>query len=254
MAEFLKIKFYMVTKDHGFVLTRHNFRETSVIAQIFTLAHGKITGIFKGFYGIKKEFSTPLNLYTLNEFVFYPKKSEIWLMSFADIIKDYSFLRLDFEKAHTAAAMAHLINKVMPGWDPNKEIFGLYKACMDYLDKGKDSQRAYYVFIIKFLTESGFKPEFNRCISCGEEISKNAFFSVKKGGIICDKCVNVYGDVRRISHQAIACLRYIQKADLDTVWRLNINYACEEEILFVLRQFLVYHIDFDIMPERFCKV
>ncbi|MFA7114692.1 MAG: DNA repair protein RecO C-terminal domain-containing protein, partial [Candidatus Omnitrophota bacterium] len=83
---------------------------------------------------------------------------------------------------------------------------------------------------------------------------KNAFFSVKKGGIICDKCVNVYGDVRRISHQAIACLRYIQKADLDTVWRLNINYACEEEILFVLRQFLVYHIDFDIMPERFCKV
>jgi hypothetical protein len=41
-------------------------------------------------------------------------------------------------------------------------------------------------------------------------------------------------------------LIYIQKSDLPFVFRLNLDKKCEEEILYILRRFLLYHLEFDI--------
>jgi DNA repair protein RecO (recombination protein O) len=233
----------MVEKDLGFVLKRYNFRETSLITTLYTFRFGKIRGIFKGFYAPKKEFSSPLDIFSLNEFVFYPKKSEIWLISHADLVCDFSHLREDLVKAKASAIFFNLLDKTMPLWDRNQQIFDLINHCLNALNR-EDPSKILYIFLIKFLTFAGFKPEFNHCLRCQKVLDDEFSFSVARGGLICKACTGAVSDAKRISKQACRSLLYIQKADFSLISRLTVTRACQEEIFYILGRFLAYHFEF----------
>ncbi len=236
----------MITKDRAFVIRRHNFRETSIIVNLYTLRFGKISGILKGFYTAKKEFTSPLTLGSLNEFVFYPKKSEIWLVSHVDLINDYECLRRNISKARMASLFLNLIDKAMQLWDVNMYVFNLLQYCLDNL-QSQDDLKSLYIFVIKFLTYSGFKPEFDHCVSCQAKLKQESFFSISKGGFICRVCRPKVKDVRIVKKEASRSLVYIQNADFSLASRLNLSKACEEEVLLVLKEFVAYHFGFDIL-------
>ncbi len=233
----------MIEKDLGFILKRYNFRETSLITTLYTSRFGKIRGIFKGFYTPKKEFSSSLDIFSLNELIFYPKKSEIWLISHADLISDYPYLREDIAKAKVGALVFNLLDKTIPLWDSNQYIFKLVNSCLDFL-KEEDESKILYIFLIKFLTFSGFKPELNHCLSCESLLDSEFSFSVARGGLICKRCVQKIGDAKRISKQASRSLHYIQKTDFPLVCRLKVAKSCQEEIAYILGRFLAYHFEF----------
>lgn len=235
----------LLAKDRGFILRRYNFRETSIIATIYTLNFGKISGIFKGFYTLKREFASGLDIFSLNEFIFYPKKNPIWLVSFADLIDDYNFLTKSIRKSSVAAIMASIIDKTMPSWDVNPEVFYLLEDCLKRL-KDQDDKKILYVFLVKFLSVCGFKPELTACLFCKSHLIDNIFFSVTSGGLICRKCKHLASDSYMITKPTSLTLRYIQENKYDLVYRLKSSLSLEEEMLKILKQFLFYHLDFDL--------
>jgi len=234
----------MIAKDVGFITKRFNFRDTSIITTIYTKKFGKINGLFKGFYTNKKEFSSSLDMYTLNEFVFYPRTSDIWLVSYADIISNYCFLRSDFKKNSAASMITSVVNKATMLQDKNTKVFTLLKktldAIFDYPDK-----RIVYIFLIKFLTISGFKPEFNLCMSCHGQYENQVFFSVLAGGLLCEKCKNAYPDAHKICLETSNTISYIQNKDFSRALRVNPTHKCENEIISILKRFLEYHLSMD---------
>lgn len=235
----------MIEKDIGFILRRFNFRETSVIATIYTLRFGKISGILKGFYTRKKEFSSPLEVFSLNEFTFYPKKREIWLVSGVDLLCDHSFLRRDHAKAQVAGMCFSLIDRVMQLWDQNPSVFDLLESTLENLENS-DERKMLYMFLIKFLTLSGFKPEFNRCISCHCGLEDIVYLSVARGGLLCGRCLGSESSAQKISNEAVSSLRYIQNNDFPHLLRLKPSVLCEEEMISILRDFILFHIGFDV--------
>lgn len=241
----------MIEKDLGFVLKRYNFRETSLITTLYTARFGKIRGIFKGFYTAKREFSSTLDIFTLNEFVFYPKKSEIWLISHADLASDFGYLREDLSKAKAAGIIFSLLDKIMPLWDSNKEIFDLVNDCLNALSQDS-ADKILYVFLIKFLSLAGFKPELNHCLKCQSLIDDEFSFSVAKGGLICRNCRHSVADAKGITKQTCRSLLYIQRSDFSLINRLKTAKVCEEEFFYILGRFLAYHFDFgDLLNSDF---
>ncbi|MBN3039670.1 MAG: DNA repair protein RecO [Candidatus Omnitrophica bacterium] len=238
----------MINKDSGFVLKRHNFRETSLLVTVYTKDYGKIKGILKGFYTKKKEFSSSLDILSQNEFVFYPKRSEIWLISGVDLIEYYGFIRNNISKARVAAVFQEIIDRTMQLWDRNQYIFKLTEDCLKLMAE-EDELKVLYIFLIKFLTFSGFKPEFNHCIKCNGLLRQESLFSVSKGGFVCGGCQRTLKDVRRVSSEVTRSLYYIQEADFPIVQRLGISYKCEEEIFYILREFIAYHLEFDLLAK-----
>ena len=238
----------MIEKDLGFISKRINFRETSLIATVLTEHFGKMQGILKGFYTQKKEFSSSLDLFSLNEFIFYPRRSEIWLVSYVDLVDDYSFLRGDIDKNTTASIFFRIINKCLELHHRNPAVFFLLKDCLGSL-RGVVSSRVLYIFLIKFLTLSGFKPEFNLCIKCHNSYEGNVFFSVSSGGLICSKCRSAVPQAHSISLETTSAITYIQNNDFPQVLRLALSRSCEEEIMFILRKFLEYHLHLDLHPQ-----
>jgi len=235
----------MITKDIGFILRRYNFRETSLITTLYTCRFGKIKGIFKGFYTSKKEFASSLDIFSLNELVFYPKRSEIWLISHADLISDYSFLRQDLSKAKIAGLFFNLIDKTTELWDSNFEIFTLVSSCFNLL-KEERGFKVFYIFLIKFLTLSGFSPELKNCVCCKEKVNaRQALFSVSKGGLVCRNCSPKAAKVRKISPQALQSFLYIQSTEFPLVLRLSLSPVCEKELFSILKDFYAYRFGFD---------
>jgi len=236
----------MVTKDIGFVLKRNNFRDTSLIVTFYTLKFGKIMGILKGFYPYKKEFSSPLDVFSLNEIIFYPKKNTIWLVSFADLLDGYPEFKKNIGRNKSASVFLKLINQVLPLWDKNEDVFYLLRDCLGYLKKEK-KYKIFYIFLIKFLTISGFKPEFNRCIICNKPLKDEMFFNTSKGGLICGDCTKGVPQSRRITKEASLSFLYIQQHDFPHLLRLKASFGCEEEIIHILKEFILYHLEFDIL-------
>jgi len=269
----------MVTKDLAFVLKRYNFRETSVIASFYTQKFGKITGILKGFYTQKKEFASHLDKLSLNEIVFYPKKSDVWLISFADLVYDYGFLRSDLSRASVASIFLNLIDKTMQPLDKNLEVFELLRDSLFSL-KEETARKTLYVFLIKFLTLSGFKPEFGKCLICHKQANDETLFSVSRGGLVCKECglepagrrpaptfvtgvaspaesgqdIQAKGakdqDTRKVGADTIASLFYIQNNDFPLALRIKPTAECEKEMVYLLREFLCCHLDIDISKHR----
>ena len=237
----------MVSRDNGFLLRRYNFRETSLIAVFYTREHGKISGLLKGFYTQKKEFTTSLNIFTLNELVFYPKKRDLWLVSFADQIKDYPYLRKSYAKCLTAALFTTIIDKIMSPWDVHPEIFDLLGVCLDSL-KEEDELKVLEVFLIKLLSLSGFEPEFTRCLRCHNPMGVRVYFSASRGGLLCGNCTIGVNDAQYINKDISSSIKYIQDTGLDKVLRLRTSSTCEKGIFDILREFIMYHLDIDIMP------
>jgi DNA repair protein RecO (recombination protein O) len=235
----------MIDKDVGFVLKRHNFRETSIIAPIYTLKFGKIKGVFKGFYTIKKEFSSPLEPFTLNEFIFYPRKQELWLVSFVDLMCDYPFLRKNIHKARIAALIFNIIDRTTCLWEKNVFVFQLIKNCLDWLAKERE-MKILYTFLTQFLTFCGFEPRFGQCVLCLNNIGESFSFSTSKGGLVCFSCMRKIEDAHKISKQASSSILYIQKNNFSQSMRLNPTPDCEREIVHILKRFLHYHLDFDL--------
>lgn len=240
----------MVTKDIGFVIKRYNFRETSLIATLYTLQFGKIVGIFKGFYTRKKEFSSTLDLFTLNEFLFYPKKREVWLVSFADLISEYHFLRNNILKNKIGTVFLNLLDKTIELWDVHQSVFYLLKDSLDYLSK-EDAHKVLYTFLVKFLTLSGFKPELNLCINCHRQLKDDIFFSTSRGGLLCTNCLRGADDYQKIGRETASSLLYIQNNDFPLALRLSSTLSCEKEMRFILREFLSYHLELDVLGQVF---
>ncbi len=239
----------MIRKDIGFILKKFNFGETSLIATIYSHNFGKIKGIFKGFYRQKKEFSTSLDIFSLNEFVFYPKQSEIWLVSQSELISEFDYLRTNLEKAAVAGFFFNLLDKTMQLWDKNRYIFNLVFHSIRLV--GKDHQKAFYLFLIKFLTLAGIKPELNHCIVCEKLIEEDLFFSNKRGGLLCRNCCKNYKSYKLISKEASKTFSYIQNNSIAAASRLRLSRACQQEIFHILKNFLDYHFNLGDSPNPY---
>ncbi|MBD3264715.1 MAG: DNA repair protein RecO [Candidatus Omnitrophica bacterium] len=233
----------MIEKDYGFILKRHNFRETSLIATIYTRRFGKISGIFKGFYTNKKEYSSPLGLFSLNEFVFYPKNNDIWLVSHADLLEDYSFPRTNIQAAKIGGFFLKVVDRAMQLWDRNIQIFDLLQRSFISLESEKEL-KVFYVFLIKFLTFSGFRPELNRCIICSCNLGRGAYFSASRGGLICPACRPKVKDAKAISPQVSKSILYIQSTGFPLVYRLSFSSRSEKEMFVLLKEFFNYHFEY----------
>ncbi len=234
----------MIEKDIGFILKRFNYGETSVIAIIYSKRFGKIKGIFKGFYTRKKEFSTTLDIFSLNEFVFYPKESEIWLVSEAELIDGFSRLGKDLEMAKAAGIVFNMLDKAMELWDQNQYIFDLALRSITLIEKGKT--KALFLFLIKFLTLAGIKPELNHCIICQSLISGPLFFSTSRGGLLCRGCCGKDQSYKPVSREASKTFSYIQNNSLAAAGRVALSPRCQEEILNIIGKFLEYHFNISL--------
>ena len=241
-----------VKKDLGFVLKAFDFRESSKIAYIYTRQSGKIGGLFKGFRNHPKHFSTPLDIFSLNEFVFYPSRSNLHLVSAADIVSNYPHVRQSQETFYLASYMVELVDKIMPFHYVQEEIFDLIRIMLESLGDFS-SLRLLSIFQIKILSITGFRPSLTSCIHCGKALEKQGLFSWQRGGMLCQGCFSYDRQAKEISADVIASLKYIQQKSFPQVYNLKPKNTTLRQMIRILDDFLSYHLDTRLKSKIFLE-
>jgi DNA repair protein RecO (recombination protein O) len=232
----------MICSTPAFVLRTYDFRETSKIVNFYTRDFGKIKGILKGIRKDPRKFGSTLPLLSLNHIIFYKKRTtEIHLVSHCDLIDDFGLTRGNLEGLGFSHYASELVDALMPLEDANKSVFELVFDFLNSLKEVPDRDMR-LAFQIKSLTLSGFKPHFDSCLSCEKKLTKDAFFSHARGGLLCGRCLFEDKNAETILPGAIASMLYIEKATWARCLRLAMHERVRHQLSGFLEGFIRFHI------------
>jgi DNA repair protein RecO (recombination protein O) len=235
-----------ILKTSGFVLKKQEFRETSIIVRFYTQDFGKITCLFKGIRNEPEKFASKLEPFSLNEVIFYKNnRSDLNLASQCDLLENFDSIRGSLDKVYAVTFMLGLIDSLMQPEEVSLPTFSLLKNCIEFIKQGEDYQKISLIFQIKMLSLSGFQPRVDCCVICNNPVDYNqkAFFSLKLGGLLCQKCITSDRSSRLLYRGTLASLSYIQNNELDNNLRLGLNTQIKKELSSFLNTFLQYHLE-----------
>ncbi len=237
------------------VLKKYNFRETSLIVNFYTRDFGKLSGILKGIRKEPAKFASTLELFSYNDIIFYKSRSSsLHLVSQCDLKDNYTMLRQNMFKIGAASIIIELIDILMREEDKNEEIFNLGLVSLKELETSDNPEKIMTIFKIKVLSLSGFKPNFDSCVSCNSRVIDQSKFSLRLGGLLCSRCYKKDFNTRSIFRGTIASILHIQKNDFKTNLNLGLNPQIKKELELILNSFLRFHLEKDIKSERILNV
>jgi len=232
-----------MTTEEGIVVRTYDFRETSLIIDLITPVSGKKRILAKGAREPVRGY-TGIFLPTNNVIVNYYSGKNICLLSHAELRDFFPFLRGDFLKYAFALSFLELVYILLVPLEKNLYSFSL--QTIRFLDQQK---RLDYLLLssfvwFKLLNFSGFYPHLEGCLCCGNE-SKIFFYSVDKGGLICEKCRKRINESHIIvlDSETLGGLRGMKKLDFSLLSKWKINHKSKLKIKEIMKAHLLYRIE-----------
>ena len=240
-----------IHKTDALVINKYDLRETSMLANFYTRDHGKVTGELKGIRAEPGKFASNLEIFSLNEIIFYRKRnSSVHLVSQADKRHNFDAIRQDITRVGMASLMMELISAVMAQEDKNEEVFELVLSCLKELETIYLPEKILTIFKIKMLALSGFKPHFDSCVCCDERIFDQSKFSLVLGGLLCPRCAPKDTSSRTIFRGTIATILHIERNDLKANLNLGMNPQIKRELEIILNAFLTFHLEKELKSQK----
>ncbi len=230
-----------IQKTEALVLRRFPIRETSLIAVFFSPTHGKFNGILKGIRKDPKKFASSVDLFTLNEVVFYPsRRSNLHLISQCNLIK-YCLSKADRRDYWMAGKMMNLVDKVSPANQPNPELFLTLLDCLKQVGR-VDPALLVRTFRIRLLALVGFRPYIDGCLVCMRRGMSQVWFSHQEGGLLCDRCKDRDSSAIRISPGIVKAMRMIETLPLTKALSVKLSWKDEKMLRNIVESFIRYHV------------
>ncbi|MFQ6002216.1 MAG: DNA repair protein RecO [Candidatus Zixiibacteriota bacterium] len=234
-----------ITKTEAIVLKGLKFGDTSKIVTLYTKDYGKIKVMAKGIRKPQSRLAGTLETFFHIHIVFYKKlTTEIYLLSQSEIIRPFLKIPKGFSRYAFASGALELLDKLITGEEPNPEIFDLTLKTLSFMEScsTKSLEKSFLFFAFRLADFLGYKPKFDRCISCGKAVSeKLILFSPEKGGIICQRCARQDQTYLRLSKDSTRSALKLQSIKLDKLNSYNIPKEQLREISSVVLNLLDYH-------------
>jgi DNA repair protein RecO (recombination protein O) len=241
----------MILTTEAIVLKTMKYRESSMIATIYTRDHGKISVIAKGIRNNPRVFGSSLEAMNRVRVVLYMKPSrELQLLTQCELIRSSRGLVENLRKMASAMAMVELANLAMPPEEKNVDFYDLLADSLESLnDATRWCENALYYYEMHLLDLVGFRPEVRRCSSCGisvertESAAKDGRFIVTPSGVLCAQCVPGVGGEVTIGLAGMKALDLFQTLrSAEPALRVSIAPAAGKEVAALLRHLVRHHV------------
>ena len=154
----------MIQKSSAIVLKTVEFKESSLIATLFTRKHGKIAVIAKGARRPKNKFAAFLVPGQVLEVIYYMKNSRsVQTLSDVSYSKSLSQLRYDVEKMAVSTITMELVSQLVHENEVNEPVFDFLTTFLSWLDESKNVSRILFPYVqirLAQLLGIGLQPNF----------------------------------------------------------------------------------------------
>lgn len=221
----------MESKYNGIVLKGKNVRETDRMYIVYTLEAGKIKVMGTGVRKPDAKLAGFLEPITQGE-IFIAKGKGIGKITGAIAIDYYYGIKSNLESLQKAFYVFDFIEKLFSDQEKDEKSFFILSSFLKTLDElslrdntgrnGMDILVAGCLF--QLLAQLGYGLEMDKCVECEKRlVLERNFFSVSRGGILCEKCSLLENRKMQISPESIKMIRLIKSNRLESLVKLKVN-------------------------------
>jgi DNA repair protein RecO (recombination protein O) len=176
-------------RAQGIVLRAIRLGEADRIVSFYTQGHGKIRGVAKGVRKSKSRFGGRLDAFTHVDLQLYRGRSDLDIVTQADILGRPRRIRTDYASFCAASAIADAVDRTSQERDRNVRTFLLLRSAIQALEDGADDPALLaYAFLAKLASMAGLHPTLPVCVDCGAP--RRVAFSHARGGAVCAACLD----------------------------------------------------------------
>jgi DNA repair protein RecO (recombination protein O) len=225
-----------IYKTEAIVLRHQDLGETDRIVTAFTPRLGKVRFVAKGVKRPRSRLAGHLDLLCQTSLVLAHGRS-LDIVTQAQVSNQFLGLRANLARIAQGMHAAELVDQFMAENAEHGATYYLLQAALTHLATPSPNPLALRRFEMRLLEEVGYRPQLNRCLSCGDERLEPAYFTPSGGGVLCQSCRAAEAVVRPLSNGALRLLRSLQaRQEL----RIGTTNEAAEEVEGILRQYLVY--------------
>ena len=214
----------MYKKIEGIIVSEFTFEENSKIIKVFT--SGEVVSVIaKGAKKIKSPFFGTTTKFTYGIFNILYKENGLSKLIDTDVLDDYRNIKKDIVKVSYATYITELTLQVYKH-DASKNIYELYIASMNKINKGYNPLVITNILKLKLLDNLGIKPIIDKCVSCGNT-KDIVTVSSYLGGFVCKNCLN---NEPIVDIKTISLIRGLYYVDISKISKLDISDKIIKEI------------------------
>lgn len=173
-------------ESEGIVLRSYPLREADLLVTFFTRTEGKLKGVARAALKSRKRFGGALEPLTIVRVYWEDReRQELARIDACDVLASPLNDAVDYLRAAALAHVGEVLDELLPDREANDAIFRLAAAVLGRLKPGAIWAPLTY-FDLWMVRLTGFLPELNACIVCGEVLDgQKAFFHPLSDGLMC---------------------------------------------------------------------
>jgi DNA repair protein RecO (recombination protein O) len=252
--------FFMTTRQTpAIVLQIRDYGEADRLVNFLTPDAGRVSGIAKHAKKSHRRFANCLE--PLNRVIFQlsPKpRGDLEFIQQGELVQSFSNLRRDLRRLAASAVLAELAGELSTPPETTAAIFRTLSQALEHLDAGADPDSLLPPFLLHILQLGGYGPRWGTCRECGREPAPPLYFSIPRGGVICDACSRAAaGPLFALTPGTWKLLRLASEMPLEKLTRLRFPPAQRDQSLAVLQKFLRHHLGRNLKSwtfwEKMCR-
>ncbi|MCX7726592.1 MAG: DNA repair protein RecO [Chitinispirillaceae bacterium] len=185
-----------IVKTHSIVVSTMPYRESSLLATLFTREYGRIGAIVKG---IKRRESRNILFergYEIEHLTYLKVGRELQLITECRIVEPFQKIRYSVEKTAIRDLIFEFLLISVKDSEPSSKMFDFLKEFLVTLCHFENNLERLTLYASRILfdlaTLLGFEINFNQCRSCGKPSfeCEDLFLDIEKGYLVCQRCFN----------------------------------------------------------------
>lgn len=246
-------------KTRAIILNKKPWRENDILYSLYTENFGKVRAVARGAKKITSKLASHLEPLMITDLMIAKSKG-IDKIAGGSLVRDFCLLKSNLPKLILASQAVELVDNMIELEQGEQRVFNLLERFFIFLndDRFKEdsgllkAKASLKVFSLQLLDLLGYTPELYDCVHCKFEMDeKENFFHSKEGGLLCNKCSQLFIDRQEISVNTIKFLRLMLISDLGEIEKINLDESLFKEIERVIDSFLRYQLDRELKSDKY---
>ncbi len=238
-------------RTEGIVLKRSDFGEADRLLVLLTPGYGKLRVLAKGVRKIPSRKAGHVEPFMRSQFLI-ARGRDLDIVTQAETVDAYLGLRVDLRRATYAYYLMELADAFAEEGGENQVLYELLSGTLERLAGGAEPALLARYFEMRLLGCMGYRPELQRCVSCGAQHEPaTAFFCAGDGGVRCPRCGQGAPGAVELSLAAFKVLRYLQGQEYTAVSALRLRAETAHEVERVLRHYLTFILERNLKSVSF---
>ncbi|RCW51283.1 DNA replication and repair protein RecO [Paenibacillus prosopidis] len=239
----------MLYRVEGIVIRSMDYGEGNKIVTLLTKTNGKAGVLIRGAKKVKSKHSSLAQPFTYGEFVYF-RSSGLGTLNHGEIIESHHVLREKLDLAAYASYAAELTDRSLQDDEATGFHFEQLKACLTSLGEGKDAQIVIHLYEMRILDLSGYSPELDECVSCGNVVGPFKL-SPHAGGILCSRCAGKDPGAILLGDGAYKLLRLFRRMDMRRLGTIQVKPETKAELKVCMRKLMDTHLGLQLKSRNF---